>query len=309
MGARARVAALPAIVVTLAGCGLGAGGDVGAVTIVVTRDFGRVALRGSPATVDAPGGETVMRALRRHFAVTTRYGGGFVQSIDGSAGRTAGGRPVDWFYYVNGIEAPRGSAATPLHRGDVVWWDRHDWGATQRIPAVVGAFPEPFLHGSAGTRYPARLECSNDADAACRTAERQLAKAGVIAGEATFGTRGGGDLLRVVVGPWTAIRSDFAARLLAGGPSASGVYARPSADGRSLGLLDARNEVVRTLGPGTGLVAATVTQDQPPVWLVTGTDAAGVRRAAAALDADTLRDRFAVALTGSGVVSLPVVRP
>ena len=55
------------VAVAVAGCGLGAGGDVGRVTIVVTRDFGRVALRGSPVDADAPGGETVMRALERHF--------------------------------------------------------------------------------------------------------------------------------------------------------------------------------------------------------------------------------------------------
>jgi hypothetical protein len=310
MRRRAGLAAvLAALVAGVAGCGLGAGGDIGGVTLVVTRDFGTASLPGSPAGVDAPGGETVMRALQRHFRVTSRYGGGFVQSIDGEAGGTQGGRPVDWFYYVNGIEAPRGSASTELHRGDVVWWDRHDWGATQRIPAVVGAFPEPFLHGSGGTRFPVRLECSAGAGAACQTVQQQLGDAGVIAGEAAFGSRGGEDLLRVVVGPWNEVRSDFAVRLLSRGPAASGVYARPSADGRSLAVLDPRGRTVRTLGAGTGLIAATVTQSQPPVWMVTGTDDAGVARAARSLTVAVLHDRFAVALTATGPVALPQVTP
>ncbi len=50
-----------------------------------------------------------MSLLLRNYPVATRYGGGFVQSIDGLAGGQEGGRPVDWFYYVNGVEARTGS--------------------------------------------------------------------------------------------------------------------------------------------------------------------------------------------------------
>ena len=59
----------------------------------------------------------------------------------------AGGDPLDWFYYVNGIEASKGAAATNVHSGDHVWWDLHDWSQTDDVPAVVGSFPEPFLNG------------------------------------------------------------------------------------------------------------------------------------------------------------------
>ena len=64
-----------------------------------------------------------------------------MQSIDGLAKRAQRGRRLDWFYYVNGVEASRGAAATRLHTGDRVWWDRHDWSAAMRIPAVVGLVP------------------------------------------------------------------------------------------------------------------------------------------------------------------------
>ena len=47
-------------------------------------------------------------------------------------------------------------------------------------------------------------------------------------------------------------------------------------------MLDARGRVARTLGAGTGLVAATREKDREPVWFVTGTDEAGVDSAAAA---------------------------
>ena len=101
-----------------------------------------------------------MRLLQRSFDVETGSGGGFVQQIDGVAGGRRAGRPVDWFYYVNGIEARVGAAERRINPGDRVWWDHHDWGVTLRIPAVVGAFPEPFLSGD---RRQAASRCASTA--------------------------------------------------------------------------------------------------------------------------------------------------
>ena len=305
---RAALAGLALAALVLAGCGLGAGGNTGRVSVVVTRDFGHVPLQGSPADVDAPGGETAMRALQRAFPVKTRYGGGFVQSIAGQSGGHSGGRPVDWFFYVNGIEASKGAASTALHGGDVVWWDRHDWGAAMRVPAVVGAFPEPFRHGRDGRRLPVRLECTRAA-AACATVQKRLDDIGVVAAESPFGALAGKETLRVLVGPWSAVRADSDARLLERGPAASGVYARPTADGSRIAALDPRGRQVRTFFGGTGLIAATATEDLPPVWIVSGTDAAGVTMAARNFTADALHDRFAVALADDLPIALPQVGP
>jgi Domain of unknown function (DUF4430) len=78
----------------------------------------------------------------------TSYGGRFVQSIDGVSGDRSARR--DWFYFVNGYEADRGAADYTLHPGDVEWWDYRSWKHAIHVPVVVGAFPEPFLHGYAG---------------------------------------------------------------------------------------------------------------------------------------------------------------
>jgi hypothetical protein len=84
------------------------------------------------------------------------------------------------------------------------------------------------------------------------------------------------------------------------------VYARFGGPaGSSLQLLDPRGKVVRTLGPGAGLVAATSENSFEPTWLITGTDAAGVRAAAAALTPAALRDHFAVAVSGATKLPLP----
>ena len=67
-------------------------------------------------------------------------------------------------------------------------------------------------------------------------------------------------------------------------------------------MLDERGRTTRTLRAGAGLVAATVYEDGQPVWIVTGTDDAGVRDAASALDEGTLKNRFALAVAdGRGV--------
>jgi hypothetical protein len=99
-----------------------------------------------------PAGLTAMQALDRVAEVKTRYGGRFVQSVDGLDGDIT--RRRDWFYFVNGIEADIGAAEYRLHDGDVEWWDFRSWKKRMREPVVVGAFPEPFLHGFGGETHP-----------------------------------------------------------------------------------------------------------------------------------------------------------
>ncbi len=157
-----RIAAVQLIalagVLALAGCGLGAGPAPRAVSVLVTREFGSQVVHDTPHPHTA-GQETVMSLLLRNYPVSTRYGGGFVQSISGASGGTHAGHPLDWFYYVNGVQAAKGAAATDVHPGDHVWWDLHDWSQTEEVPAVVGSFPEPFLNGLDGRRLPVRVEC------------------------------------------------------------------------------------------------------------------------------------------------------
>ena len=86
----------------------------------------------------------MLRFLDRSAHITTRYGGGFVQSIDGLAGAESGGRRFDWFFYVNGIESPVGSTQVPVKGGDRIWWDYRDWTSAMSVPAVVGSWPQPF---------------------------------------------------------------------------------------------------------------------------------------------------------------------
>lgn len=313
------LAAVMLAAVALAGCGLGAGSSGGGpARLVVTRDFGaqRLARASQPEVSES---DTVMRFLERSARVKTRYGGGFVQSIDGLGSSYDGGdgRKLDWFFYVNGVEAPRGAAATRLRSGDRVWWDYHDWSTAMRVPAVVGSFPEPFRSGAGGDkRSPVRVDCAPGSDKACRAVAGALEGAGVSNGIAGLGSAAGEDVIRVVVGPWNAVRSDGAVRQIGRGPRASGVFARfqggatggvaGGGGAYTLRLLGPDGGERGELGPGGGLVAATVFEQQEPTWVVTGTDEAGVTAAAAAFERRSLHDRFAVAVLGGATTALPL---
>jgi hypothetical protein len=284
-----------------AGCGLGPGGEVGEVSLTVTRDYGAERIR-SVAAEPASESDTVMRVLEGEAEISTRYGDGFVQAIDGLAAERGGGRAWDWLFYVNGVESPVGAADYPLHGGEAIWWDYREWTAASRVPAVVGSWPQPFVGGYEGERHPVAVDCRGG-DAACGEARRRLEAAG-----ATVASGIPEGAIRVLVGPWWRLRDDPAAAQVEDGPQTSGVFADFVRRGSGFGLvgLDEGGEPARSFGPGAGLVAATRRYDASPVWIVTGTTAAGVRGATDLLDSGSLRDRYAVSIEDGEEEPLPL---
>lgn len=284
-----------------AGCGLGPGGGVGDVRLTVTRDYGA-----RPILDRAVGGvtesDTVMRVLDRSAEITTRYSGRFVQSIEGIEGREEDGRYFDWLFYVNGIESNVGAADFPLHGGEAIWWDYRDWTSALHVPAVVGSWPQPFLGGYEGRRRPVAVECVGGGGACAEVRER-LERAG-----ASVASGSPSGAIRVLVGPWARVRRDPAAAQVDDGVQESGVFAEfVDRDGRlRLQGLDEAGAPARGFGPDAGLVAATRRYEAPPVWLVTGASADGVRAAAGLLDTADLRDHYAVATEGGKETPLPL---
>jgi hypothetical protein len=177
--------ALAVVAVALAGCG-GATAEHGEATLWVTRDRGAHVL----LVRTVPAGLTAMQALDRAADIETRYGGRFVQSIDGIDGSISSRR--DWFYFVNGIEGDRSAAEYRLHPGDVEWWDFRSWEREMRKPVVVGAFPEPFLHGYGGKRRPAVvIGTGSGIQALARLLHARIAASAPV----------GANVLRVITGP------------------------------------------------------------------------------------------------------------
>lgn len=302
-GRRGTAVAIALLLAALAaaGCGLGPGADVGAVQLTVTRDFGSVPM------VEADVGEvnesdTVMRVLEGEAEITTRYGGGFVQSIEGLEADSRGGRSYDWFFFVNGVESPIGAADFSLRGGERIWWDYRDWTAAGRVPAVVGSWPAPLRGGYEGKAHPVTLDCEGGGDACA------LVREALEAAEVPLATGSPQGAIRVLVGPWQRLRSDPTAALLGDGPAESGVYADfvSTPGGYRLRGLDAAAKPAREFGPDAGLVAATRRYEAPPVWIVTGVTNVAVRAAAGLLDGDKLRDHYAVATEAGAEMPLPL---
>jgi hypothetical protein len=308
------VGALLCAALATAGCGLGPGADVGDVGLTVTREFGAVPVLDT--SVAANESDTVMRVLEGEAEVETRYGGGFVHSIDGVAEGSHGGDPYDWFFYVDGVESPIGAAEYDVEGGERIWWDYHDWAETNHVPAVVGSWPAPFADGIGGAPHPVVVECEGGGEA-CGETRSALEREGV-----NVAAGAPDDAIRILVGPWARVREDPPARLIEAGPAESGVFAdlqsgvRPfhGIDGErtnadvvyELLALDEAGRVARDLGPEAGLVAATSRYGGLPVWVVTGGTSTAVRAAAEALDTEHLRDRFAVAIEDGKTIPLPL---
>jgi hypothetical protein len=195
-----RALAVLAAAAVLAGCG----GEAahGTARLWITRDRGRQVI----LTTTVPAGLTAMQALRREAKLTTRYGGRFVQAIGGIEGSVT--TEHDWFWFLNGYEGDRSAAEYRLHAGDVEWWDYRSWRAAMSVPVVVGAFPEPFVHGYGGKRRPA-LVIGPRGPATQRLA-RLLGGARVAARARDVGSA---NVLRIV----PARRTSFRAKL-SGGP-------------------------------------------------------------------------------------------
>jgi hypothetical protein len=299
-GTAVAIALLLFAALAAAGCGLGPGKGLGDVELTVTRDYGTEPVL-HRRLGDVTESDTVMRALEGSADISTRYGGGFVQSIEGLEAQESVDRSLDWFFYVDGVEATVGAADYQLHGGESVWWDYRDWSAAMRVPAVVGSWPQPFLNGYDGKRHPVAVECLGGG-AACGAVRNKLESAG-----ASVAAGSPDDAIRVLVGPWARVRSDPAAAQIENGPQASGVFAEFQRSGNyRLQGLGEDGKVGRTFGADAGLVAATRRYDAPPVWVVSGTSATGVESAAGLLDAADLRDQYAVAVEGGEETPLPL---
>ena len=189
---RVRLLAAFVLALLLASCGGGGGGGGDAPPVAspagsvvapsgedeptaglwITRNEGSDVL----LETDVPAGLTVLQALDRVAEVETRYGGRFVQSIDGIEGSLNG--QEDWFFFVNGVEPDVGAAELRLAAGDVAWWDFRSWSDRMAAPVVVGAFPEPFLHGFDGRRRPAEVQAPAELSEAAAAVEAVLGDAG-----------------------------------------------------------------------------------------------------------------------------------
>ena len=248
-----------------------------------------------------------MRLLQRYAKVTTRFGGGFVQSINGCRGRTAAEprRLVLLRQRRRGAPRARRRCACTRATGS---GGTATTGATRcDVPAVVGSFPEPFLHGFDGKRLPVRIECSPpDAPGATRSSD--AARRGRRRRRARRPARRASPRRRcaILVGLWPAIRDDPRPSRSSRGPQPAASTRAWPRDGRRSrsSTRRATRADARRRAPASSPPRAL--EHGQPIWVVTGTDAGGARgRRRGADETGVLHNRFALVTDQGRPLSAP----
>lgn len=283
-----------------------------AVKIAVTQNFGRELIL--ERSLNIKDGVSVLDALKQVARVETAYGGGFVSGINGIRSSYAGGGRAkeDWFFYVNGLISNAGASDYVLQPGDTAQWDFHDWNLHSFTPAVIGHFPEPFLHGYGGKTRPTVIVHTDKFREGAGTLVRRLGELGVSAVSKEFSA----------LSPSEKENNNL---ILIGTPDVEAIselnrhwkrlgFFACFADG-NLVVLNAAGEVTGKYGNSAGVIQATQNPWNPNgigagenvVWLVTGTDEAGVRAAIDVLvDRNTdLRYAHAAVIVNREIVKIP----
>jgi hypothetical protein len=281
----------------------------------VTKEFGRETLVKKSISVKA--GDTVMDILKKSgLEIKTGYGGGFVEAIAGLASQYRTGDPsskkLDWFFYVNGMMADIGAAEYPVQAGDVVWWDYHDWEYAIATPALVGAYPHPFLRGPGGEApAPLVVMAAKGFEKQAMKLVDQLQKVRPDVKEPVAWDEGRftEESAMILVGDGKALISSKAVAELWQNKQTQGLFAEIKANG--IHTYDQLGKPAKVYTePGTGMVLSTAhAATRLPLWIVTGTDAAGVEKAIDSLQLDEkpflLSGYFGAVLSGEQVVRLP----
>lgn len=257
--------------------------------ITITRDFGRELMLGE--TLEVMPDTSAMAALMEVADVETTYGGGFVNAINGVRSGYAGSQKTkaDWFFYINGIQSNVGALDYKLHDGDVQHWDFHSWGFRHFIPAVIDVFPSAFRHGFGGRVSPTLIVCPDYLKQDVVKLEERLAQLGVkdvsirSLDELSESEQGSSNII-LVSGQGNSLISELNQNW-----KRLGFFAY--FENGDLMVIDNTGEITAEYGAGTGLIQATQNPWNPKgvgacenvVWLVSGTDEAGVKDALDAL--------------------------
>jgi hypothetical protein len=285
-----------------------AGGDI-SVRIVATEDFGSRVVLDERATL--PPGTSAMEALQQVADIETRYGGGFVNAINGV--RSQFPTKDDWFIYANGISMNRGAADYVLRDGDVLQFDLHDWGFRMFIPAIIGDLRGSLSNGYSGRVYPTVVVY----EAGFREGAERLSGGLEELGVAEISTVSADSLSSsdkqhsnlIVVGTGDCSLISDLNRVW----DRLGFFIR--FDDGAIVVYNSEGKPASEYGAGTGVVQATQSPWNPKgigvsenvVWMVSGTDRAGVESAIDALaeDFEALDNAFAAVVADGDVVRVP----
>jgi hypothetical protein len=281
-------------------------GSTLSVGIVATRDFGWELIFDRAAEIE--GGDSAQEALREVAEVG--MAGSYIEGIEGIYGN----QEYYWFYYINGILSNVFASGYEPRDGDIEHWDFHDWSYSMHgNSAIIGDFPEPFLHGYAGQVYPTLIAYNGDLQREAEGLRDKLQGLGVgevsvkSATELSSDEKEFSNLILVCTSDFELIAelNEVYDRL--------GLFAHFEDDW--LKLLNAKGEVMEEYGTGSGVIQAAQSPWNPKgsyacenvVWMVSGVDEAGVKNAVDALinRYSEIQYAFSVVVTDGEIIRVP----
>ncbi|MDS1029252.1 DUF4430 domain-containing protein [Bacillota bacterium LX-D] len=277
------------------------------VSLWITKDFGKSSLLKKEIILEK--NWTVFDVLQSSAQLETAQGGGFITGINGLTAES--GQKKAWMYYVNGIFANVGVLDYLPHLGDVIWWDYHKWESMSTFPAVIGSYPEPFLHGYKGkVKTTTILSLSENQELADKL--KQVLKAKGVASVQCQDLAKNQSLTRtgptIVLGEWKKLRQIKSLSELNAAYSKTGTCVHFT--GKGLEIINSSNKVAKTLTKSAGAIVATGdgNGDEKPLWLVVGIDEAGLKQAVNILAGhpEKIKSCYQAAVSGGKVLSLPV---
>jgi len=281
-------------------------GHSASVKVVVTTDFSKEVLLEQSA----------IDALKMVAKVETKYGGGFINAINGISSEYEGIRKEkkDWFLFINGISSNVGAKDYILRDGDIEHWDFRDWSYHQFIPAIIGDFPQPLLGGYQNKVKPTVIVYGDDRfEESARSLVEKLNELGVketsVQNFSQLTEKGQEQSNLILLGT----KDEEFISELNDNYNKLGFYAYFVQE--KLVVLDARGEVVSEYVAGNGLIQATQNPWNPKgigsgesvVWVVSGTDEDGVENAIQALTSRyaDFQYAYAVVITEGKIVRVP----
>ncbi len=281
--------------------------DGSMVSVSITEEFGRRLVKSGKVRVKE--GDSALDALKEVARVQTDYGGGFVSAINGIKS-AANGKRKDWFYYVNGTLSGIGSNQWEARAGDTIWWDLHEWSGRNFIPAVVGAWPQPFTIGYSRKPQRSRVMYGDGMESLARDVGGYLEKNGA---DVVYSTRvsrrehdGSGPAI-VFLSFGQARRIPWVVDALAQ-PGKNGSFV--TIDDEKLVALDSDGQAAPAGNSAQAAVVSTGSGmgDASPVWFVICDGGAGAARVRRLLVSETerLALKVGVAVEANGsVYALP----
>ena len=276
----------------------------------ISRDFGRTVLFAQ--TVYYHGNASLLDLMKAHLQVETGYGGSFINSINGLSSSSGGfgGARQDWFVYINGICSDVGVQDYDPRNAQVIWWDYHRWKSGPSISALIGSYPEPFLHGYRGNIKPSLIMVAGG-DLSIAGALQQSLKSQDVAqinitniDENSLVNRSGPT---IVVGEWGQLQSlNYLDKFnQAYKRNGTGIHFTD----QGLELLDWNGQVQRSVAESVGVVVASGAGlgDDSPLWLVAGTDPIGLQYALDLFkDTGKIKGLYGAAITSGELIPLPL---